>query len=179
MSVWGIVLWVAAALVGGLLLLASRKPNALEVKRSIRIGAPAAVVHGLIADFHKWTAWSPWEELDPSMQRQYGGASAGEGATYSWEGNKKVGRGRMEITHNQPPHRVEIHLHFMAPWEATNRTVFTVIEHDEGCEVCWLMNGESPFMMKVMSLFINLDAMVGKDFERGLSRLKTAAEKAD
>ncbi len=162
-----------------ILALAAGKSDELVVKRTRHLDAAPGRVFELINDFKHWTKWSPWEELDPSMQRSHSGNTSGVGAIYEWSGNKKVGKGRMEITESEDPERVVIALHFITPWEAQNITTFTLKAVNESTEVEWRMDGKRPLMMKVMSLFMNLDDMVGKDFEKGLSKMKVVAETSE
>ncbi len=174
MIMWIIGLIVLAALV--VLGLAASKPNSFSVVRQGHVNAAPEKVFGLINDFHEWTRWSPWEKIDPNLVRTYHGSEAGEGAIYEWSGNKKVGQGRMDITNTVKPSRIDIDLHFMKPFEARNKTVFSLTPASGGTDVRWEMTGTSPFMFKVMGLFMNMDAMIGKDFEAGLANIKVAAE---
>lgn len=161
----------AGAVVAGVLGYAATRPDQFRVQRSKRIDAPPDKVFEKLNDFHNWPAWSPWEELDPDMTRTHSGATSGKGAVYEWKGNKKVGRGRMEITESVPSQKVGIKLDFFEPWEAHNTTAFTLTPSGGGTDVVWSMDGSSPFMMKVMGIFMNMDKMVGKDFEKGLDKL--------
>jgi hypothetical protein len=163
-------------LIAAVLGLASRKPDELRVRRSARINAPADRIFAHIIDFHKWDAWSPWEKLDPAMTKTHSGPPSGKGAVYEWIGNSKVGQGRMEITDATPPSRVAIALHFIKPFEARNTTEFTLAPAGDATDVTWSMIGQSPFITKVMGVFMDMDKMVGKDFETGLSNLKGIAE---
>jgi hypothetical protein len=172
-----ISLLVVAGLLAAVLIVASTRPDTFRLQRSIRINAAAERVFPLIADFHAWTAWSPWEELDPALKRTYGGAASGLGAIYEWEGNKQVGKGRMEITGVTAASRITIKLDFIAPFEAHNTAEFTLAAEGGATSVTWAMHGPSPYMMKVMGLFVSMDSMVGKDFEKGLAKLKAVAEK--
>jgi uncharacterized protein YndB with AHSA1/START domain len=147
------------------------------VERSATIAAPPARVYGQIADFHNWTAWSPWEGLDPAMERTYSGAGSGTGAVYAWSGNRKAGRGRMEIVDATEPSRVQIDLIFEKPWKARNDTVFTIQPEGSGSRVTWSMTGNKTLTTKAMGLVKSMDKMVGPDFEKGLARLKAVAEK--
>ena len=158
------------------LFLASKKPDTFRIERQATIGAPADRVYSFIEDFRRWTAWSPWEALDPGMRRTYGGAERGVGAVYEWQGNDKVGAGKMEIKSVEPNARVTIQLEFFRPWEARNIADFVLSPGSSGTEVSWAMSGPSPYMSRVMSVFMNLDRLVGKEFETGLAKLKTAAE---
>ena len=146
------------------------------VQRSATIDAPPERVYAQIADFHNWTNWSPWEDLDPALQRTYSGADAGTGAVYAWSGNRKAGQGRMVISDATPSSRVHIDLSFEKPWKSRNDTVFTIEPTTAGSEVTWTMTGEKTLMTKVLGLFTSLDKRVGPDFEKGLARLKATAE---
>jgi carbon monoxide dehydrogenase subunit G len=157
--------------------LAAMKPDNFSVKRTISIKAPPEKVAGLITDFHQWGKWSPWEHLDPAMKRTFSGAQAGKGAIYEWEGNKDVGKGRMEITDAATPARTVIKLDFLQPFEAHNTTEFTLAQEGDMTRVSWDMAGPMPFISKIMSVFTTMDAMIGPDFDKGLANLKAAAEK--
>ncbi len=167
-----IVLIVAA--VG---LFAFTRPDTFRVKRAAAIKAPPERIFPFINDFKRWGAWSPYENKDPNLKRSYGGAPAGKGATYAWEGNKDVGAGRMEIVEASVPGRVAIKLDFTRPFEAHNRVVFTMVPAGDATEVTWDMQGPANYLSKLIGIFINMDRMVGKDFEVGLANLKAAAEK--
>lgn len=166
---------IVAAL-AALLLFATTRPDSFSVERRVVIQAPPEKIQPLIADFHRWAEWSPWEKLDPAMKRSFGGASAGVGATYGWQGNKDVGSGRMEVK-TAAPDKVRIQLDFIEPFEGHNTTDFLLTPRDGGTEVRWVMFGPSTFVTKLMGLFVSMDAMVGKDFEKGLAQLKVVAEK--
>jgi hypothetical protein len=163
-------------LVALLVLVVSTRPSHFHVERSARVAAPPAVIFPLINDFHRWPSWSPWEKLDPGMKREYSGSPEGEGAAYDWSGNDDVGVGSMRITDSQPPARVAIALEFKKPWQATNTTLFSVAPEASGSTVTWGMDGESNFVFKAVGLFMNMDEMVGKDFEAGLQNLQGVAE---
>jgi hypothetical protein len=144
------------------------------VERRISIQAPADKVQPLIADFHQWGRWSPWEKLDPKMSRNFGGAASGVGATYAWEGDK-VGAGRMEVLKSEPT-LVQIQLDFIKPMAARNTADFSLKPQGNGTEVVWAMYGPMPYLSKVMSVFVGMDSMIGPDFEKGLAQMKAAAE---
>ncbi len=149
-----------------------------RVERSAIIDAPPARIYEQIVDFHNWTNWSPWEEMDPGLKRDYSGSEAGTGAVYRWSGNRKVGQGRMEITEVAEPSRVQIDLRFEKPFKARNDTVFTIAAEGSGSRVTWSMTGKKTLMTKVMGAFTSMDKLVGRDFEKGLSRLKAVAEQS-
>lgn len=147
------------------------------VERSATIDAPPERIYPQVADFHNWPKWSPWEDVDPELTRTYSGAQSGTGAVYGWSGNRKAGRGRMEITDATEPSRVQIDLLFEKPFKARNDTVFTIQPEGSGSRVTWTMTGRKTFMTKVVGVFTSMDKLVGGDFEKGLRRLKAVAEK--
>lgn len=155
---------------------AATRPDTFRIERAAVIDAPPDKVFALINDFHNWGPWSPWEKLDPAMKRTHSGTQSGTGAAYAWEGNKEVGQGRMEITGSVPPSKVVIKLDFLKPFEAHNVAEFTLTAQGSSTKVQWAMHGPSPFMMKVMGVFMSMDRMVGKDFEAGLATMKALAE---
>ena len=159
------------------LILAWRKPDTLRVHRSACIRAAPETIFPLIADFHQWRAWSPYEDRDPNLQRSYGGANSGKGAIYEWNGNRQVGSGRMEILDTAVPSKIVIKLDFFKPFEGHNTAEFTMLPQGDGTHVTWVMYGPANFMSKLIQVFLNLDNMIGKDFEAGLANLKTLTEK--
>jgi carbon monoxide dehydrogenase subunit G len=167
---------VVAVLFAGLLLYATTRPSYIEVQRTRSIKAPPEKIVAFINDFHRWTAWSPYEGRDPAMKRTYSGAESGKGAVYEWEGNNAVGKGRMEITDVALPSRVTIKLDFFKPFEGHNIAEFTLAPVGAATNVTWAMRGPAAFQMKFMGIFVNMDKMLGKDFETGLANLKTASE---
>ncbi len=152
------------------------RPAHFRIERSALIAAPPATVFPLIDDFHNWPKWSPWEKLDPSMKKTYAGAPAGSGAEYAWVGNDKAGEGRMTITDSKPSELVSMRLEFIKPFAATNQAVFKLSPSGNGTQVQWAMEGENGFMSKAFGLFVDVDKMVGKDFEEGLANLNKLAQ---
>jgi hypothetical protein len=170
---------VAAVVVLGVivvLLLAARRPDTFQVKRSATINAPPERIYPLIADFRRWPEWSPYETKDPDMKRSYGGAASGKGATYGWDGDKNIGAGSMEITQADAPGKVALKLDFVRPFEAHNTVDFTLVPQGAGTVVTWDMRGPTPFFFKIIHVFLNMDKMVGGDMESGLAKLKAATE---
>lgn len=145
-----------------------------EVVRSAVITADPARVHGLINDFHRWVEWSPWEDLDPQLQRSYSGADSGVGARYAWSGNRKAGAGSMEII-GSADREIGVRLEFLKPMKATNMVTFLLSPVETGTEVTWRMTGQQTGLMGVIGKFIPMDKFVGRDFEKGLARLQEAA----
>ena len=146
------------------------------VQRTTTVDAPPARVYEQVVDFHNWTRWSPWEDTDPQLQRTYSGAAAGAGAVYAWSGNRKAGRGRMEITSATEPSNVTIDLAFDKPMKAQNVTVFTVEPEGTGSRVTWSMTGKRTLLTKALGVVVSMDRLLGPDFEKGLRRLKVVAE---
>jgi len=153
---------------------ATTKPSTFSVSRRITIHAKANTIHELINDFHRWSLWSPWEKLDPEMQRTMSGATSGPGAVYEWLG-KKVGTGRMEILQSTPQ-QIRIKLDFIAPFEAHNIATFDLVENNDVTEINWTMTGSNTYLSKIMQVFVSMDTLMGKDFETGLANLKALAE---
>jgi hypothetical protein len=172
-----IILVILAIAAAAILIIAATKPKMLRVQRAVDIKAPADKVFPLISDFHQWLKWSPYEQKDPAMKRTYGGTDSGKGATYAWDGDKNVGSGRMEILEAAAPSKIIIKLDFFKPFEGHNTAEFTMLPQGDGTHVTWVMHGPANFMSRLMQVFINLDNMIGRDFEAGLARLKTITEK--
>ena len=160
------------------LVMAATKPDTFRIERATSIKAPPEKIFGLINDFRNFGSWSPYEKLDPTMKRTYSGAANGTGAVYAWEGNGKAGAGRMEITKSSPPSKISINLDFTRPFAAHNIVEFTLEPRGDATQVTWAMHGRSPYLAKVMTLFVSMDRMVGKDFETGLANLRNLAESA-
>ncbi|MBT2117627.1 SRPBCC family protein [Dyella sp. LX-66] len=167
------VLVIALAIV---LAIAAGRPDHFRIERSATLAAPPESVYPLIEDFHRWRTWSPYEERDPAMRRDYSGAPHGRGAIYAWDGNKQIGTGRMEILEATPSSRIAIQLDFFKPFKAHNTAEFLLEPTTTGTRITWTMQGPSPFMSKLMGLVFNFDRMVGKDFEVGLEKLRAVAE---
>lgn len=171
-----ISLALVVALVGLGAVVASR-PSTFRVERSITVAAPVDLPFGIVNDFHKWQYWSPWAGKDPKMQTTFDGAFAGPGAIYTWSGNDQVGKGRMTIVDVKLYESIQIQLEFLKPWPATNTTLFTFQPTPDGSiTVRWAMEGTNTFMGKAMSLVMDMDEMIGKDFEQGLATIKTLTE---
>ncbi len=180
-EVIAIIAVVIALAIAVVLILATTKPDTFRVQRVATIKAPAESIFSQINDFHRWGGWSPWENRDPAMKRTFSGAESGKGAVYAWDGNKNVGSGRMEIVDTSVPSKIVIKLDFFKPFEGHNTAEFTMLPQGDatniGTTVTWAMFGPAPFMSKLMQVFMNMDNMIGKDFETGLSNLKKLTEK--
>jgi len=168
---------IIVVMIVALLVFAATKPDTFSVQRTTTIKAPPEKIYPHLADFRSWAAWSPWEKRDPAMKKTHSGAAAGKGAVYEWEGNSEVGKGRMEITEASPPSKVAIKLDFLKPFESHNVTEFTLEPRGDSTSVTWAMRGPNHYIGKVMSIFVNMDRMIGQDFEAGLANLKAIAER--
>lgn len=155
---------------------AATRPDTFHVERSASIAAPAAAIYPHLVDFHRWEAWSPWEKLDPAMTREFGGAEGTVGATYAWAGNSKVGKGKMTLTEAEPASRLAIRLEFLEPFASTSVAAFALSPEGEGTRVTWTMDGDQSFLEKVICIFMDMDKLVGGDFEKGLASLKQVTE---
>lgn len=171
------ILIVLVVAIAAILLYAATKPDTFQIQRSTTINATAQRIFALINDFKNWPQWSPYEKLDPAMRRTLGGSASGRGATYAWEGDNKVGQGSLEITESTEPSRIAIALEFVRPFKASNVAEFTLVPSGDATLVTWSMRGSMPFFNKVFSVFVDMDKMIGKDFEAGLANLKAVAEK--
>lgn len=170
----GIVVVVAIVVI---LIYATTRPDSFHFERTTRINATPDRIFGYINDLHQWETWSPYMKLDPAMKTRYSGAAAGAGAMYEWAGNSKVGNGKVTIVDTTPPGKVAIRLDMLTPFEAHNDVLFTLQPNGTATDVTWAMDGPSAYISKVMSLFIDMDKMVGGQFEEGLANLKALAEK--
>ena len=170
------VLRIILVVVALLILFIATRPGQFRVERSTTIAAPGLAVFARLDDFRQWAAWSPWEKLDPQMKKEYEGPAAGVGASYHWTGNDKVGEGRMTISRSEPPTGLVMSVEFLKPWKATNTTTFTLAADGQNTKVTWAMEGKENFMGKAMGIFMNMDKMIGADFERGLANLRALAE---
>jgi len=170
-------LLVLLVIVAALAAYVATRPSEFRLARSAVIAAPPEIVFANLDDFRRWEAWSPWEKLDPSMQREFEGPSSGVGASYHWVANEEVGEGRMTITESRPPQRLAIRLEFVRPFAATNQVAFELSPHVAGTtSIDWSMAGENGFLGKAIGLVVDTDELVGADFEKGLAALKQASE---
>jgi hypothetical protein len=168
--------FVVGLAIAAILIVALTKPSTFRVERSVTINASPEKVASLINNFHQWDAWSPWAKLDPTMKTTYSGPASGTGAVYEWEGNSKVGKGRMEILSTDPA-KTSIKLDFLKPFESHNTSDFVLEPQGTGTRVNWIMYGPMEYFPgKIMSVFTSMDKMIGPDFEKGLASMKAAAE---
>jgi len=173
----GIVAVLLVVAIAGLLLFAVTRPASFTVNRSIAIAAPAERIFGLIADLRRWSGWSPFDRKDPAMKRTFGAITAGLGAVYEWDGNKAVGKGRMEIVETKAPDKIVLALDFVKPFKGHNMAEFTLLPTGDSTTVTWSIYGPVPYPAKVMGMFFDMDRRIGADFEAGLANLKALAEK--
>jgi polyketide cyclase/dehydrase/lipid transport protein len=173
-----IILIALAVIVIVVIIVVAMQPSKFRVARSATISAPPAAVFAQVNDFHKWEAWNPWGKIDPAMKQAYEGAPAGVGAIYTWAGNNEVGEGRMTITESRPSDLIRIKLEFFKPFRATNTAEFTFKPEGSQTAVTWSMTGENNFIAKAVHLFMNMDKMIGGQFEKGLAEMKSVVEAA-
>jgi hypothetical protein len=151
----------------------ARDMPSFEHTRSITIAGPPGAVHALVDDFHAWAKWSPWEGLDADLARTYSGSEKGVGARYAWAG-RKAGEGSMIIT-GATLDRIDIDLDFVRPFKANNKAVFRFDAQGTFTRVSWTMSGTRNVLLAIMGKLF-FDAMLGKDFDRGLAKLKALVE---
>lgn len=171
------ILGVLALAIAGVLVAAAMQPDTFHIQREALIKAPPERIYAILEDFGRSPEWSPYEKKDPAMKRARSGAAKGKGAVYAFEGNGEVGQGKLEITDATPPSRLVMRLDMVKPFEGSNVIEYRLEPEGGGTNVTWAMKGASPFLSKVICLFLNMDKMVGKDFEAGLASLKSLAEK--
>ena len=171
------ILLALVVIVGVLAVVVAMQPSDLRVARTATIAAPAPALFAQVNDFHKWPAWSPYEKLDPAMKRSYAGAPAGTGAVYAWSGNSQAGEGRSTITESRPNELIRIKLEFVRPFAATSTAEFAFKPAGDRTDVTWTLVGTNNFMAKAVHLVMNMDRMIGGQFEEGLAALRTVAER--
>jgi len=172
------ILIALAVIVIAFLGVVAMQPSEFRVTRTATIAAPAPVVFAQVNDFHNWEAWNPWAKLDPAMKQTYEGAPAGTGAMYTWAGNSQVGEGRMTLTESRPNDLIRVRLEFVKPFKATNVAEFRFRLEGDRTAVTWSMTGRNNFMAKALHLVMNMDRMVGGQFEKGLAQMKAVVEAA-
>ena len=170
------IVMVIVVLLVAILIYAASRPDTFRVERSTSIKAPAEKIFPLINDFREWEPWSPWEKIDPSVKRSYSGAVNGEGAIYEWNGNKEIGKGRMEIIESSPPSKVILKIDFIKPFEAHNTIEFTLVTQGDSTMVTQAMYGPCPYLSRLMGIFFSMDKMVGQKYEESLANLKAISE---
>ncbi|WP_146646356.1 SRPBCC family protein [Labilithrix luteola] len=165
-----------AVVVALFVVVVATRPAQFHIERSIEIATSPDRPFAQVNDFHAWAAWSPYDKLDPQVTRTFEGPTSGKGAVYGWKGNEKVGEGRMTIEKSTPSSEIGIKLEFTKPFAATNQATFTFAPSASGTKVTWAMDGENNFISKAFALFVDMDKMIGADFEKGLAAMKTVAE---
>ena len=172
------ILIAVAVIVVVLVIVVATRPSEFRVERTAVISAPAPAVFAHVNDFHRWGAWNPWAKLDPAMKQTYEGAPAGTGAIYTWAGNNEVGEGRMTLTESRPSDLIRIKLEFLRPFAATSTAKFTLKPEGDQTAVTWSMAGRNNLTAKAIHLFMDMDKMIGGQFEVGLARMKVVVETA-
>ena len=172
------ILIAIAVLVVVLIGIIAMQPSEFRVARTTTIAAPTRVVFAQVNDFHKWEAWNPWGKIDPAMKASHEGPPAGVGAAYAWAGNSQVGEGRMTVTESRPSELIRIKMEFLKPFANTSTAEFTFRPEGDHTVVTWSMDGRNNFMAKAIHLVMNMDRMIGGQFEKGLAQMKAVAEAA-
>jgi hypothetical protein len=149
-----------------------------RVERSVRILAPPAVVFAQVNDFHHWQPWSPWAKLDPAAKNTFEGPSSGTGAIFKWSGNNKIGEGRMTLLESHPDELIGLKLEFVRPFAGASTAEFKFKSEGNQTLVTWSTIGHKNFMVKAMCLVMDMDKMIGAQFEKGLADLKAISEAA-
>jgi Polyketide cyclase / dehydrase and lipid transport len=173
-----IIFIVLAVVIAAFAIVVALQPDEFRVARSATMAVPPQVVFAQVDDLRKWEAWNPWQKVDPAMKLNFTGPPAGPGASYSWVGNRDVGEGRLTIVESRPNDLVKIKLEFMKPFTATNMATFAFKPDGNKTLVTWSMEGRNNYFAKALHLVINMDRMVGGEFEKGLADMKKVAEAA-
>jgi len=172
---------IAAGIVGiaiaGMLAYAATQPDDFRVARSASIKASPERILPLVSDLRRHREWSPWEQKDPGMKRSYSGAASGKGQVYEWDGNSEIGAGRITIA-KASAQRVVFDMHFLRPFDSRSTGEIAMQPKGETTDVTWSIHGRQAFIGKVMGLFFSMDAMIGREFEGGLAKLKSVTEAA-
>jgi Polyketide cyclase / dehydrase and lipid transport len=168
---------LALTALAALLLFAATRPDVFRVQRTATIQAPTGKIHPLISNMRQFNTWNPYVRKDPNVKGSYRGPGSGPGSAYDFEGNQEVGKGSIEITESEPTVRVTMKLDMIEPFKGSNTIDFTLVPRGDATEVTWAMQGASPFVARLVGVFINMDRMIGRDFEAGLANLKAVAEK--
>jgi hypothetical protein len=166
-----------AVMLGLFLVIVAMQSNEYRVTRSATMKAAPPAVFAEVNNFHNWEAWSPWAKLDPNSKTEFAGPESGEGAKFSWSGNDKVGEGTQTIVESKPDERIRIRLDFERPMKDTSDVEFTFKPQDDQTHVTWSMSGKKNFVSKAVCMFMNMDKMLGGEFEKGLASLKGVVEK--
>jgi len=169
---------LVCAAVAAFLAYAATRPSAFHVERSATMNASASAIFPFVNVLRRWQAWSPWDRIDPDMKRTYEGADSGVGAAYSWAGDGNIGEGKMTITESVPDERVVMKLEFFKPMAGVSTARLTFAPEGGGTRVTWSMDGTNGFAAKVFTVFMDMDAMIGGNFEQGLASLKSIVEAA-
>lgn len=159
------------AIIAIILILAAFQPSTFHVERAAVVPAPPSVVYATVNDFHNWSLFNPWQELDTNAKITFEGPMNGTGAKFNWEGNSDMGSGTMTITDSKPNERVDIAMHFIEPMEGDATTAFALKPEGTGTKVTWSMEGRNNYLGKIMCLFMDMDAMIGGQYEKGLAKL--------
>jgi hypothetical protein len=163
--------------VGLLVIVVAMQPSEFRITRTATIGAPVSAVFAEVNNLHHWQDWSPWAKRDPNAKTTFEGPDEGTGAVFRWKGNEQIGAGSMTITESQPNKLVRFNLHFTEPWESTSTAELTFEPQGDKTAVTWVMFGPRSFLEKAVCLFLDMDAMVGGDFEQGLANLESVVRK--
>jgi uncharacterized protein YndB with AHSA1/START domain len=171
------LLAIVVLAIAGILVAAGLQPSDYHVERSITIDAPREQVYALITDFERYGEWSPWEKLDPAMKKNVSGKPGEVGTRYAWEGNDQAGQGTMTVTAAQPPDRVDLTIEFIKPFQAQNQVSWRLAPEGESTQMTWSMDGKNEGLVpKLFAMLMNMENMLGNDFDEGLENLKGVCE---
>jgi hypothetical protein len=170
------ILIAVAVIVLLIVVVIAARPGEFRVSRSLAMNAPPSAPFAQVNELKRWSVWSPWEKVDPDMKKTYEGPPAGVGATMRWDGDKNIGAGSLTIVESKSGEVIRIRLEFLRPFKATNAAAFTFEPRGRQTLVTWTMTGTHNFMGKAMCLVMNMDKMIGGQFEKGLADMKAIVE---
>ena len=172
------ILIALVAIIALFLIVVALQPSEFSVERTATMAAPPETVFEQVNDFHKWEAWSPWAKLDPDAKIAFEGPPSGAGTIMTWDGNDKVGQGKMTLTESQPNDLVKIKVDFVKPMEGSNESTFTFKPDGDKTAVGWTVAGHQSFIAKAFCLVMNGKKMMSDIMDQGLANMKSVAEGA-
>ena len=143
-----------------------------KIERSTVIAGSPDAVWPYVSSLKNFQLWSPWAEMDTATVIEYKGKEGEVGHGYTWE-SKVTGKGEQTITAIEPSRSVTTDLHFIEPMENQSTSYFHLEPVGDSTRVVWGLSGENGFVGRIFATFMNMDKMVGKDFEKGLDKLHT------
>lgn len=169
---------VLVVVLGALAGYASTRPSEFLVAREVTVQAQASKIFPFINNAKQMDRWMPWAEVDKAMKMSYSGPASGVGSQASWTSTGQMGVGSSTIIESVPGKKAKFDLRYEKPFKMNQVAEITIRPSGAQSIVRWSVTGKNSFFCKLMSIFMNMDKMVGDSFEKGLAKLKTLAESA-